>query len=351
MCIYLTGQTNLHYKKQEHIIPAGLGGMMKLANGVVSDEFNYAMSGLEKQYMSDSIFAGFARVTEGPGRSGSLSDQNQTRSNIHVLVNNTDAKDVTLGYIQKGVPINLPQFRYDIHTKAIQVQLKNEPGIQEKIDELIAICKSIATINTTLITSDLIPENTFLFGYKTEKKYNRAFFASNPKATFNFSNALLEEFGEKLVLDPNSGIKSSNHVISNRTNSLQPDFYRIPAKIAFNYLAHLYGADYVRNTTFDAIRSWIADGGDNQFVKLTQEKDTAIQNIVGLLPSSAHAVFISEGDGHIFGHVVIYGHWINLIVLTRNAPATHRNPTLKGLICDWKNRKEIDLDTFLNSLI
>jgi hypothetical protein len=349
MCIYLNNSTDLHYEKQEHIIPAGLGGLTKLDRGVVSDEFNLLMSSLEKRYMNDSIFAGFSRIVQGPGERGNLADDKQVRSNVHVLVNKNDPNDLTLGYIKKGVPHELPQLCYDIRTKAVRVQFPNDQAAKanDMINELLKICRMISSLKTYEITSDLLPLDVFVFGYLHGRKRPEAFFAKNPQADFNFSPELIEEFGAKLTLDPQTAATGSNHVISNRTNTLEPDFYRVPGKTAFNYLAHLKGAAFMQQDCFDSIRSWITNGGDNNFVTLTQEKNHAVQRIVGLLPPYAHAVLISQGQGHIFGHVIIYGHWVNLVVLTRNAPALPPS-NITGLICDWKNRQELSLEKLLH---
>jgi len=349
MCIYLNNRTDLHYDKQEHIIPAGLGGIAKLAQGVVSDEFNFPMSGLEKRYMNDSIFAGFSRMVQGPGERGNLADDKQVRSHVHVLVNKDDPHDLTLGYIKKGVPHELSQFCYNIRTKAVRVQFANDhkTEVQGKIDELLTICRTIRSLKTYELTSDLLPPDVFIFGYLHGRNRPEAYFAKNSQADLNFSPELIEEFGAKLTLDPQAAATGSNHVISNRTNTLEPDFYRVPGKTAFNYLAQLKGAAFMQQDCFDSIRSWITNGGDNNFVKLVQEKDHAVQRIVGLLPPYAHAVLISQGQGYIFGHVVIYGHWVNLVVLTRNAPALPPS-NITGLICDWKNRRELSLENLLH---
>lgn len=348
MCIYLNQQSGLHYEKQEHIIPAGLGGITKLAKGVVSDEFNLAISGLEKEYMSNSLFVGFARIIQGPGERGSLSADNQVRSHVHILVNRSNNQDLTLGFIKKGVPHHLPQLHYNIRTKAVHVQFPNDnhTSAQTKINDLIQVCRAIRTIKIVEIDSHLLHTDQFIFGYLHGRKRPEAYFAKNPAAGFGYSPELIEEFGSKLMLDPHSGVSSSNHVISNRTNVIKPDFYRVPAKIAFNYLAHLKGADFMQQDCFEEIRTWIVNGGKNDFVKITQEPNLAIQRIVTLLPPSAHAVLISQSNGHIFGHVIIYGHWVNLVVLTKNAGHLPPN-NITGLICDWQNRQELPLENLL----
>ena len=59
MCIYYGNNPALHYKKQEHVIPATFGGRIKLPNGVVSDEANEFFSPIERfvsQKNTNSLF-------------------------------------------------------------------------------------------------------------------------------------------------------------------------------------------------------------------------------------------------------------------------------------------------------
>jgi len=349
MCIYYKDQLGLNYQKQEHIIPAALGGIKTLARGVVSDEFNREIAELEREYMRDSLFAGFSRIVQGPGVRGSLSSHRQVRSKIHVLVNKSDPSDLTLGYIQKGIPYQLVQLRYNIQTKDVQVQFPNSPviDVSATFNELKEICRMVRNSKVTELFSDQIPPEVLLFGYLQEAKGPRLFFASNADAEFKFEPEILEEFAEKLFIDPAKGISNSNPVISNTTAVFKVDYHRVHAKMAFNYLAHLYGAEFVNNTCFDAIRNWIASGGENDFVGLNQEKDAAIQQIVEILPPAAHAVLICHDRDHVFAYVIVYRHWVNFIVLTRNAPSMPPG-MMQGLICDWKNRIEFSLSELWN---
>lgn len=49
MCIYFSDQDDLTYKNQEHIFPAGLGGIGMLPRGYVSDQANALFSPLRAQ--------------------------------------------------------------------------------------------------------------------------------------------------------------------------------------------------------------------------------------------------------------------------------------------------------------
>lgn len=48
LCIYTKeNDTEAHFRNQEHIIPACIGGMQKLPKGYVSDEMNTLFSALD----------------------------------------------------------------------------------------------------------------------------------------------------------------------------------------------------------------------------------------------------------------------------------------------------------------
>lgn len=69
-CIYLTeASENLKYNSEEHIIPAGLGGMQKLPKGYVSDKINNMFSKYELKAMRNSLLTG-NRMKHGPGKRG-----------------------------------------------------------------------------------------------------------------------------------------------------------------------------------------------------------------------------------------------------------------------------------------
>lgn len=73
-CIYLKKtEPEVTFKSGEHIIPAGIGGIVKLDNGMVSDEFNTKIfSSIELDFMRNSIIA-LPRQFYGPGKRGALS--------------------------------------------------------------------------------------------------------------------------------------------------------------------------------------------------------------------------------------------------------------------------------------
>ena len=67
-CIYsLKMSSQATFNGQEHIIPACIGGILKLPKGYVSDETNTMFSSLEKSFSRDSIIS-ISRTFLGPGK-------------------------------------------------------------------------------------------------------------------------------------------------------------------------------------------------------------------------------------------------------------------------------------------
>lgn len=69
-CIYLGKLAGeLTYNSQEHLIPAGLGGILKLPKGFVSDQANNKFSKYELCGLRKSLLTG-NRMRHGPGKRG-----------------------------------------------------------------------------------------------------------------------------------------------------------------------------------------------------------------------------------------------------------------------------------------
>ena len=67
VCVYYKDAGGLRFEKQEHIIPAFLGGKKMLDQGVVSDQANELFSGIEKHVSMES-FINIDRMFFGPGK-------------------------------------------------------------------------------------------------------------------------------------------------------------------------------------------------------------------------------------------------------------------------------------------
>ncbi|MEX8545990.1 MAG: hypothetical protein V5804_00185, partial [Mucilaginibacter sp.] len=230
----------------------------------------------------------------------------------------------------------------------LELQLAKDENIniENTIRQFKRDCQNIRDFSVTIIEANNIPINTFLFGILEFKNKKKAFFAKNAKEQINFSNILIENIGDKLYINIEDGMSTFSLPRSDQKIQLKPEYQRLHAKMAFNYLAFLYGCDYVSQSYFDPIRAWITYGGEDKFTKHMMNKDSAIQQIIKILPAYAHAILISESNNYIFGHVIIYGHWINLIVLCNNITSNRTNK-LAGLICDWRQQKEFSIENLI----
>ncbi len=109
-CIYLDESDDKQkFENEEHIFPAGIGGIQKLPKGYVSDYVNgIIFSKMELGVMRESILA-ISRMFMGPGKRGALSKKKESRSKVLIFTTNNDEKNISLGYIKKGKPYQIPQ--------------------------------------------------------------------------------------------------------------------------------------------------------------------------------------------------------------------------------------------------
>lgn len=118
---------------------------------------------------------------------------------------------------------------------------------------------------------------------------------------------------------------------------------RVYAKTAFNVLAHLRGPDYVMSPRFDDIRSAILGNAGTELEELPSARRDRISE---LLPKSAHACTILNAEGALFADVRLYNYWGHMIKLC-DFGTSDDFLTPGGFICDWRNRKEYTLSTYL----
>lgn len=102
-CIYYTNnEVELKFTKEEHIIPAGLGGRKKLSLGYVSDEANELFSPSEMIIQRES-FISINRLNFGPGKRGSLNIKRNKNPVVRVLKDKRSMYGVhSLGFIFAG---------------------------------------------------------------------------------------------------------------------------------------------------------------------------------------------------------------------------------------------------------
>lgn len=340
MCIYLLNQPGLHYTSAEHVIPAGLGGIQTLPLDYVSQEFNNLSSKQELALMRNSILA-LPRQLLGPGKRGSLSPAKATRSAVNVFSKHPEAEEHSLGYIQAGKPYEIPHIVWDALSDEVVFSIDKESA-----DAEIAIFRQqLAAFDASRVR--LIPHNrldatTFLLGLHHDGGKNSEFIVASRSGDVQpFTNDIIAQLIELL---PEKGAFTggpSYHVRTHQKATIGDEYYRCCAKIAFNTLAYLKGADFVLQQCFHPLRNWIVNGGTNAFV---DPRPGVEANLKPLFPQDSHHVLIKEDGMGLVAYVCFYNHFTNQVRLTDQAP--ERFP-LDGFVCDWQAKKESKLHPFL----
>jgi hypothetical protein len=345
-CIYLKGiEPELTFNSGEHIIPAGIGGIKKLPNGIVSDQVNTRIfSSLELDFMRNSPIS-LPRQFHGPGKRGSFVPEKASKSNVHLMVSTDDGSHFTLGYIKLAKPYSIPQVSV-CPNGVVHFGFNTADGIAELqtkqlIDDMKEFDGKYHEIN-----DDRIPIDDFLLGADN----NRWYLAKNPSKQIT---NLLEIVGRIINSADTESIEPSyqtSQMTCHQSMAFNIEsYFRVCAKIVFNFLALSKGQDFVLKEEFDPIRGWILNGGENVFVQL-MDKDGKPELLVELpFPPLSHKILITQVDDKLIGIIGFYG--ANFETIVQLAENLKLNAfILDGLICDWKNKKEYRLMEFISSL-
>jgi len=348
MCIYLPNSKDLTYHDREHIIPAGLGGIMRLPEGYVSDQFNNGISRLELDFLRNSTIS-VPRSIEGPGKRGSLSDTKSTKSKVSIIQNTEDTNKYSLGYIKLGAPFHITFFSLQLKTGHFVAGTDPSiPDITKHFCSFFDQCRTENIGKTRIITDNSLPEGLILFGIanEIEKNYN-SFFAKSNSTSFEFTSEKIRKIIEQNNVNDISIVKESYKSQVTLEADFSNNYFRVYAKIAFNYLAHIKGKDFVLHPCFDSIRNWIASGGENTFANI----NTAIPvvSIISVpLPESSHVILIQAYKNNLLATVFLYsGH---AVIIALSTSFSQDFDELEGYICDWKNRLEYTFLDYISGL-
>lgn len=327
-CIYYPHRDDLSFEKREHVLPAGIGGIKLLPRGFVSDQFNQDMSKIELRFMRNSIIA-MPRQLLGPGKRGKTGIKHATRSEVLLIENNEKPGLFSLGYLQLGKAIHLPQIRIDTDTGQI---IWSVDTTQPQPDQFfLAQLRSYNPTNIRFIPAKQLPQQEVLIGF------GEHFYIARPQRS-NFT--LTPELIQGLIASIQSHsdpVEARNEQITIRQIAhIDDDFYRVCAKIAFNTLAWLEGQEFVLRPMFDPIRHFITQGGPNHFATYSKTSGKLPQ-----LHAYAHRVLIGKSNGKLCALVCLYNHFAVTIILAQDFTATFETD---GLICDWQNKKEYRLN-------
>lgn len=346
MCIYYKDRQCLTYVGQEHIFPAGIGGILKLPMGYVSDQFNNNISKLELQFLRES-FISVARQIEGPGKRGSLSENKATQSLIHLIVDAKHQKPTGIGYVKIGQVFEIPSVLINKITNEFTfgVDKKNQRTIEQSLQFFIDKCKNPEKLIVKKIEDERIDINAFFFGIEENvDDHFSAFFACHPNNKTELSNDIIKNIGsslERIEYAP----QAQNYMPSSRlTAKFSEEYFRISGKVALNFLAYVKGKEIVLNSEFDPLRKWITGTGSNNFAMIDSSPNV-FQNLLPRTDQSFHYVIIQKTKAQLFATVCFYGASKTTIKLSDNYSSPF---TTDGLICDWKNRKEYRFMEFMN---
>jgi hypothetical protein len=336
MCIYYTDTPGLHFKSQEHVIPAAIGGRKKLPVGYVSDEFNNDISKLEREFIQKSVVS-MAREIEGPGKRGKLAEKYATKSRVFVISSSDKPGTLALGYLVKGKGIEIPQIVFDTATGHGNLRLSSPLEINSLKQRL----SGAVDTDIRVIIDDRIPEHTILLGAENSvEEHFTIFVAKNTANSFQIDGSRVVQLAKGIAVDLQETQERYKPIFT-RQIEFKTDYLRIYGKMAFNLLASKMGKEFVLSERFNPVRYWIARGEENHFAKLADTLQGDIFRAGGVvLPDSCHLVFISKVDDILVAKVMLYGALSVDIILSDGFPEEFE-PCM--LICDWRTQQEYNL--------
>ncbi|MCT4599131.1 MAG: hypothetical protein N4A50_14780 [Vallitalea sp.] len=351
-CIYLTESSEeLKYISEEHVIPAGLGGIAKLSKGYVSDKANNLFSKYELKAMRHSLLTG-NRIRHGSGKRGNQSVKREKNPKIQLLKDETSGYDnFLLGYLFLGNAYILPQIFCTFYfmndtMSAIYVGDNYEVKDYNKyiLEFRIKLMEFLLDENRsyTFIKDEFKEiDNTINIGFHRGKWYisssmllfdiNNIF---NRILTYSFNNIILSnENSKKESIEEKVGFLH-RQTIDITSNS----FVFIFVKTAFNALAYLMNHDFVLSSIFDNLRKDIIECNDMKpYIKPSEMHNRIFRKHINELPDKAHCVYIVSQDNVIYAYVTFYNEWHAHMIL---AEKYFGDNFVVGYVCDWQCKKE-----------
>ena len=356
-CIYSKKtEPDVHFKKQEHIFPASLGGLSKLPKGYVSDEINEKFSSeLEIEFMREGIIS-IPRQFMGPGTRGNISNiKKATQSKVHLMKD--DGNRYALGYVVLGKPIHIKQIIFNFDNEG-NLSDSHEAIFPSGTEDIVSEIKKFSNLSNsiTLIKDNKIPSNKIILGiheYQSKGKgpvLSKWFIGHNGNIHVNDDLKDKLKIGIERLYDNSKGREFDLTVTSKQVTSYQTFkfdmnvFFRTCAKIAFNYIAEIVGADIILKKEFNGIRNYIVNGGKNNFVTFARNVNPSKHPIFECL-NDTHTLIANFTNDSIIVSIVFYG-LTHIGVKIPYKVSINELPNgfnIEGLVIDWKNREEHDL--------
>lgn len=341
-CIYFKKtEPIVNFKSGEHIFPAGVGGIQKLPNEFVSHEANNYFSSMEGKVMRNSLLA-LPRQFVGPGKRGNLTNLNKaTKSNISIINSIDNPNVIELGYVSLGKPYIISQIKLNLDGKGQFISGEPCDNIQLIKENFISKLRKYKGV-FTIIEDKRFSPNEFIFGVYSDKYY----VGLSNKNLVKEIDVFVEKIVNQNIFDDTNPEHREVRIKVEQILEFDDSYFRVCAKVIFNYVAFIKGQDFILHNCFDPIRNWILNGGKNKFARLTG-KETKFNSLK--FPDQAHKLFIVKKGNSLVGVITFYGNGFETIVeLSNNFEGEFY---FEGFICDWKNRKEYKFQDYVNSEI
>jgi hypothetical protein len=352
LCIYhKKSEPDLKFTKREHVIPAGIGGINTLPLGYVSDEVNESFSPLEMEILRNS-FISINRNNVGPGKRGTLNVKKQKAPIIRVLKDSGEddgnlIENYKLGFVFSGESYIITQIALDFNDEENYFTMSYSStvfDIQNSKEIVLEFKKRLIQFllnkkrNFKLIKMPYSTNKHFINIGLHEGKW----FATTSHERINMDvlswdlvPALKEEkleYSEPMV-QPKSLFEYTYKI---NTDSVLLNFMFV--KTAFNSLAFIKGSDFACNEIFDEVRNSIVNQKNlNNFLVMDINLPNIFEEIINNIPDKAHYVIITSNNESVLAYVSFYNTKPILVNLTNQYKG---EVFTKGIVCDWKNRKE-----------
>ncbi len=350
-CIYTRRETpDATFVSGEHIIPACIGGTVKLDKDWVSSEFNNAISKSELEFARQYPIITLPRMMFGPdGRKN-----HQGKLGVSFMKSQETSR-IQLGYIHNGYPTPISQIIIDTNVFEKNALCKIE-GIVTKQEDIESLFNEICRPrNKPLViqTNDILIEDKIIIGSIN----NQIYIGVSNCMKYDLANSYLEKIA-KLIQEGNIKANDSistehikEHVVYENSIRFSPNsISRVYAKIAFNVLAKIKGQRFVLRNEFDTITNSIVTGTDiEKYVSMPESQVSDSLAKILVLENNEHLIFFQKEKSHLLAVVNLYGNNGSvMIILCDNWTDSFESC---GYVCDWQNKKESSLEEYIRHAI
>ncbi|WP_057912756.1 hypothetical protein [Peribacillus muralis] len=296
-------------------------------------------------------------MNNGPGKRGSFNVKKIKNPIVRVLKKEEGSpEDFLLGFIFTGMHYIIPQIIINFDGDKISTNYMSNTLSEKSVDDfpqnLTKMLMHFFKSKKRFYKQVIMP--FFYMPYRNNKHFVNIGYYQGKWYVATSHKQLNMDFVALTVLPMlNKPLQESNklnkpelldNVILKYKDRIDTDaskFYFLYLKTAFNALTLFKGTDFISNEFFDEIRESIIELKDVKKFVLPNDKvmyETEIGEYAKNIPDKAHYVIISSRDNMLIAYVSFYGEIPGRFKLTDKYQG---EDFIDGLICDWKNRKEL----------